>query len=116
MADKSEYSEDVYFAAIQFFKEKGMQEHELYLQEKMFEIINQRNKCKNNIAECFNFASVLSRASRYKFYHLAAMLGKEGLSSETKSVRLLHIVGESLYSIGNYSESQQLLTKYLELE
>ena len=43
------------------------------------------------------------------------MLGKEGLSSETKSTHLLHIVGESLYSIGNYSESQQLLTKSLEL-
>ena len=115
MADKSEYSEEVYFAAIQFFKEKSMQEHELYLQKKMFEIINQRNKCKNNITECFDFASVLFRASRYQFYHLAAMLGKEGLSSETKSAHLLHIVGESLYSIGNYSESQELLTKSLEL-
>ena len=68
MADKSEYSEEVYFAAIQFFKEKSMQEHELYLQKKMFEIINQRNKCKNNSAECFSFVSVLSRASRYRFY------------------------------------------------
>ena len=36
MADKSGYSEEVYFAAIQFFKEKSMQEHELHLQKKIF--------------------------------------------------------------------------------
>ena len=69
-ADKSEYSEEVYFAAIQFFQARNMQDHVVSLQEKMYEIEKKKDECsksKMDCTECINRVSpFISRALRNK--------------------------------------------------
>ena len=116
VAEKSEYSEEVYFAAIKFFKAQNMDEHAIGLQRKMFDMFKTLDKCSKDNANCSNYyASVISKSMRNQCYYLAALLAKEGFSPLPKTLYLSYIIGKSLYSLGNYSESQYWLTISLKL-
>ena len=116
MADKSEYLEEVYFAAIKLFKAKNMQEHVLKLQKKVFNLIKQNIKCDKSNAKCsHNLASALSKALKNKWFYVAVSLGKENFTFVPKVTHLSYIIGKSFYLNGNYPDSQKWLTTSLEL-
>ena len=116
VAKKAEYSEEVYFAAIKFFKAQNMEEHAIGLQKKMFDVIKQLDKCSKENTHCsIYYASVLSKSMRNQCYYLAALLAKEGFSPLPKTIYSSYIIGKSSYSLGNYSESQYWLTISLKL-
>ena len=84
-----------------------MQDHAVSLQKKMYEIEKKKDECsksKMDCTECINRVSpFISRALRNKCFDLVAMLGKN-LPPKTHYFALS--IGQSLYMIRNYSDSQ----------
>ena len=116
VADISDYSEDVYFAAIDFFNARNMEQNVLSLQEKMFAMSDKKYRCNKNDTKCFDrFSSVINKALRHRCFHLVILLGKKIFPFASKVIEFSYFVGMSYYSIGNYSESQKWLTTSLEL-
>ena len=132
IASGSDYLEDVYYDAVDFYKSKNMDEHVICLQYKMSIII--RSQCELEIngkvyvfLECTQrFISVVQHAWKRQCYYLTILSGIKILSilssykQETVSIMKVRfstymLVAESYYQIGNYSAAQIWLKQTLHI-
>ena len=131
IASGSDYLEDVYYDAVDFFKSKNMDEHVIRLQYKMNDII--RSQCELEIngnvyvfLECTQrFISVVQHAWKRQCYYLTILSGIKVLSllssykPETVLMKVKFstymLVAESYYQIGNYSAAQIWLKQTLHI-
>ena len=126
-APESEYLEDVYYDAIDFFRAKNMEQHVLQLQFRMHVILLSRcnwQDIDDLLKYCLHvFPSVL-RAWKRQCYHFTVFSGKNCLFvlnkknlTETYTIMLTLsvLVGKSYYQIGNYSDAQIWLKRALQM-
>ena len=121
IASGSDYLEDVYYDAVDFFRAKNMKEHALQLQFKMHDIILSRCDVENNdLSECFRyFTSATVRAWERQCYDLTILSGEitffilDELNISVSRLRLSMFISLSYYQIGNYSDAQIWLKRAL---
>ena len=115
--NESQYMEEVYYDAIDFFRDKNMEYAMQCLQEKMTDVIIYHCKNNNEIYGCvYLMVEAMSKAFSRECYYLAIQLGQ--LSFESNSQDYLCIiagtVGTSYYRIGNYSDAHIWLKRALQ--
>ena len=121
IASGSDYLEDVYYDAVDFFRAKNMKEHALQLQFKMHDIIQSRCDVEDNdLSKCFRyFTSATVRAWERQCYHLTILSGEitffilDELNISVSRLRLSMFISLSYYQIGNYSGAQIWLKRAL---
>ena len=106
-----EYTKEVYYDALDFFRAKHMEEHVVHIQNKM---LAAEREC--SLVNCVDYyLSSSLHAWERQSYYLAIELGKLGFEHSKMSIEAcepnsgeLHagIVGASYYYIGNYSDAQ----------
>ena len=116
MASESEYVKEVYFDAIDFFSAKNMEDHVIYLQDKMQAIV--KEQCSSLTDKCGNYhhRSAVD-AWRRGCYHLAIYSGKRSLKvvvDRLTRIKIYAIVGMSYYYIGEYIDSQKWIKRALQ--
>ena len=124
-ATVTEYLEDVYYDAVDFFKAKNMEKHVVQLQLKMDDIIQSRCDFKyDDLWECLEyFSSAIVHAWKRQCYYLTIGSGKISILILDKlnhqetltTLRLSAIIGLSYYHIGNYSDAQIWLKRTLQM-
>ena len=116
IASEPEYLKRVYFDAVDFFRAKNMEDHVIYLQDKMKAIV--KEQCSSHTDKCANHhhRSAVDAWKR-NCYHLAIYSGIRSLKAivDPKTrIEIYAIVGKSHYYIGNYTDSQKWLKRALE--
>ena len=115
LATGSEYIEDIYYDAVDFFRSKNMEEHVMQLQVKMSAIIQNRCDLRNSegVMKCSNhFTSIMYRAWKRQCYHLIIESGTSLLNLYHQKrfsftfMQISTFIGKSYYQIGNYSNAQ----------
>ena len=113
--NENEYSKEVYYDAVDFFRAKDMKEHMVHIQSKMknFTIL----KCKNRSCGDHLVQSLFDARER-QCYHLTIELSlillNEGQLTLNDRAFVRGIIGLSYYHIGNYSESLAWLRRALQ--
>ena len=121
-ATVTEYLEDVYYDAVDFFRGKNMKRHVYKLRLKMYVIIKRQCDLRGLLECSFNFSASAHRAWERQCYHLTIWSGKKSLSILDKlnltlsiTSKLSNHIGESYYQIGNYSDAQIWLKQALKI-
>ena len=121
-ATGSEYLEDVYYDAIDFFRAKNMKGHVYQLQFRMYIIIKRRCDWRDLLECSLHFSTSASRAWERQCYHLTIWSGEKCLLIWNKlnlalfiTSKLLNQIGQSYYQIGNYSDAQIWLKRALKI-
>ena len=120
-ANEFEYSEEVYFDAIDFFRTMDMKDFMFQLQNKMKNVILMRCLHALLVPACLK-GSLIRAWKRDSYYHVI-LLGKTYFESVghrefqlwNEHFMILEIVGKAYYEIGNYSDAQIWLKRSLML-
>ena len=107
-ANEDEYSKEVYYDAVDFFRAKDMKKHMVHIQSKMKNVTIL--KCKNDCCVARSLCDAQKRQCYHLTIQLSLSLSMIQLTLEDRAY-LSEIIGQSYYHIGNYSESQMWLRR-----
>ena len=134
-ADRHEYSEEVYYAAIEFFQGQNMEDNVIQLQKKIIEntflcdesncmltSLKSSTLCNLNCALIYGHFAV--KVYKRHCYYIAIWSGQKCFNYSDKLIGEYHdglgcasslIVGQSYYHIGNYSAAKMWLKRLTDL-
>ena len=113
--NETEYLEEVYFDAVDFFKAKDMEEHAVLIQSKMQLVIlskcviDQNGSCVSYLEQ--SLSNAMKRLCCHLVIELSLILFNKGQLILSNRAMITEIIGLSYYYIGNYSESQAWLRR-----